>query len=153
MDRSKEWKMTKGVPLYFKANTMKNDYKLWYHFLAARLLFTKYFSDMTKDNAILLYVIVSRTSINVGQLVFNSIVQAIHSPYDGLWYPSLITTLCKKVGVIWERSEVILHPKVPLDVGIIRRFYTHGHSTARGSSSLASRHPPLQQHPQHFSMS
>lgn len=145
--------MNKGMPLSFKASAIKNEYKLCYHFLEVRFLFMKHFSDVTRDKTILLYAIVSRMSINVGQLVLNSIIQAACSPCDGLWFTSLITALCKKLGVIWDRSEEILHPKVPLDVGIMHKFYAHQHLTARGSSSLAPRHRPLQRHLQHFSMS
>ncbi|EOY19052.1 Uncharacterized protein TCM_043710 [Theobroma cacao] len=81
-------------------------------------------------------------SINVRYLVFNSIVQATRSPHDGLWYPSLITTLCKKVGVIWDKSEEILHPKVLLDIGIMHQLYAREHLAGRGSSSSALCHPP-----------
>ncbi|EOY32108.1 Uncharacterized protein TCM_039606 [Theobroma cacao] len=61
-----EWKINKDMLVYFKANAMKNNYKVWYHFLAARLLSMKHLSDVTKYRALLLYAIVSGTSINVG---------------------------------------------------------------------------------------
>ncbi|EOX94212.1 Uncharacterized protein TCM_003712 [Theobroma cacao] len=104
-------KKVRGVPLSFKASAMKDEYKLWYHFLVAQLLLVKHLNDVTRDKAILLHAIIFRMSINVGQVMFNNIVQAAHSPHDALWYPSLITALCKKMGVIRDKMKKSCIPK------------------------------------------
>ncbi|EOY08722.1 Uncharacterized protein TCM_023809 [Theobroma cacao] len=121
---------------------MDNEYKVWYHFLKAKMLPIKHLSDVTKDRAMLLYAIILGKSIDIGQLIFNSIVHTTRSIRDGLWYPSFITGLCKQVGLQWTSNEELLHLIVPLDKGIIHRFHTHEHSTTSGSSSFAPR-PPL----------
>ncbi|EOY31577.1 Uncharacterized protein TCM_038506 [Theobroma cacao] len=81
-------------------------------------------------------------SINVGQVIFTSIFQAARLPHDGLWYPSLITALCKKVGIHWDKNEEILQPKAPLDADIMNWFYDHELLTIGGSSSLVPRRLP-----------
>ncbi|EOY03182.1 Uncharacterized protein TCM_017776 [Theobroma cacao] len=47
---------------------------------------------------------------NVNQCGSNdSIVQAARLPHDGLWFPSLITTLCQKVGEVLPQLHAIHH--------------------------------------------
>ncbi|EOY08969.1 Uncharacterized protein TCM_024271 [Theobroma cacao] len=118
-----EWQVHKGVVISFKANAMDNDYKVWYHFVAMKLLLVKYLSDVTKDRAILLYAIVTKKFIDIGQLIFKNIIMSARSPPNGLWYPSLITALCCQARVVWSPNEELPHPKIPYGGGIIHRFH------------------------------
>ncbi|EOY19076.1 Uncharacterized protein TCM_043746 [Theobroma cacao] len=86
------------------------------------MLPVKHFNDVTKDRAVLLYSIVTRKSIGIGQLIFNNIILTACSPRDGLLYPSLITTLSHQAGVVYSPNKELLHPKIPLDVGIIHKL-------------------------------
>ncbi|EOY21561.1 Uncharacterized protein TCM_013376 [Theobroma cacao] len=118
-----EWKVHRGVPILFKANAMDSDYKVWYHFLTTNMRLVKHLSDVTKDRTVLLYSIATKKSIDIGQLIFNNIIMLAQSPHDGLWYPSLIIAFYCQARVVWSTNEELLHPKIPLDGGIINRFY------------------------------
>ncbi|EOY20461.1 Uncharacterized protein TCM_046328, partial [Theobroma cacao] len=109
------------------------------------MFLVKHLSDVMKDRAILLYVMVTGKSINVGKLIFNNIVHYAISTRDSIWYPSLITALCKQAGVQWSSEEELLHLKAPLGPNIIHRLV----SSAGGSSSFALRSPP---HPTHLTI-
>ncbi|EOY09125.1 Uncharacterized protein TCM_024515 [Theobroma cacao] len=67
----------------------------------------------------------------------------------GLWYPYLIIALCHQARVVWSTNEKLLHPKIPLDGGIINRFYMQEKPTIGGSSSVT---PQPLQHSQNLSM-
>ncbi|EOY21648.1 Uncharacterized protein TCM_013656 [Theobroma cacao] len=56
------------------------------------------------------------------------------------------------VGVQWDSNEELLSPKVPLDAGIISRFYAHEYSVTRGSSSSAPPPPPQPTQPQNLTL-
>ncbi|EOY16729.1 Uncharacterized protein TCM_035608 [Theobroma cacao] len=103
------------------------------------MLLVKHLSNVTKDRAVLLYAILSGKSINIGQLIFNNTIYIARLPKDGLWFPSLITALCKQASVLWTSNKELLHPQVPLDASIIHMFEAQQHSTISGSSSFAPR--------------
>ena len=65
-------------------------------------------SDVTKDRAILLYVILSEKSIDVGNLLFSSIIYSSRTSAAGLYYQSLITALCAKAGVQWNVGDELI---------------------------------------------
>lgn len=135
-----QWKVSKGIPVSFKANALNKFFKVWYHFLTARLLPVKHVSVITKDRAVLLYAMVTGKTINVGKLIFENILHVAGSAKEGIWYLSLITALCKQARVQWSSVEELLHPKVPLDANIVNRLYNY--QPPGGNSSSAPRPPP-----------
>ena len=62
-----QWKMTNGKPVTFLGIGLTRECKAWYYFLGARLMPVRYFSDITKEQAMLLYAIVTETSIDLGK--------------------------------------------------------------------------------------
>ncbi|EOY03108.1 Uncharacterized protein TCM_017575 [Theobroma cacao] len=101
------------------------------------MLLVKHLSDVTKDRVVLLYAIVTGKSIDIRHLNFNKIIMSAHSPHNKLWYPFLITALCYQARVVWSPNEKLLHPKIPLDGGIIHKFHMCEQATIRGSSFAA----------------
>ncbi|EOY32250.1 Uncharacterized protein TCM_039903 [Theobroma cacao] len=104
---------------------MDSDYKVSYHFLATKMILVKHLSNVTEDQVVFLYIIVTEKSIDIGQLIFNNIVMSAQSPRDELCYPSLFSTLCHQAGVVWSTNEELLYLKIPLDGGIINRLKRH----------------------------
>ena len=50
-------------------------------------------------------------SVDVGLVIHRSILNALKIVIVGLPHPHLITELCKRVGVQWEKGEALLHLK------------------------------------------
>lgn len=46
---NREWKLCKGLHLFFKSNKLYGAYKCWFYFIATRLLSIKHVSNITKD--------------------------------------------------------------------------------------------------------
>ncbi|GMN68009.1 hypothetical protein TIFTF001_037068 [Ficus carica] len=118
--------------------------KAWLYFIGAKLMPITHFSDVTKDRAILLYDILSGKSIDVGRLIQQSIKQALRgSTSGGLPHPSLITALCKQVGIPLPIGGEELGTKPEIDHIFISGL--HSRDRGAGPSSYPSRrprHPP-----------
>lgn len=97
--------------------------KAWYYFIYAKLMPTTHVNDVIKDRVVLLYVIVTGKTVDMAQIIQDSITYAIKgSSTIGLPYPSLICGLCKKAKVKWSVDEVIQQPKSLIDQRTINRF-------------------------------
>ena len=79
-------------------------------------------SHITKDRAILLFAIFTNKSIDVGRVLYHQIMQSVRNPTLGLYFPSLITDLCKQAEVIWEGHEIWEGPRHPIDDGVIASY-------------------------------
>ncbi|GMN28238.1 hypothetical protein TIFTF001_041138 [Ficus carica] len=56
------------------------------------------------------------------QFVCAKLMPSVYNPTLGLYFPSLITDLCKQVVVIWEGHEIWEGPRHPIDDGVIARY-------------------------------
>ena len=77
-----------------------------------------HYSDVTVEKAILVYAIVIGLSIDVGWVMFNSIIHTVKHKL-GLYFPSLITQFCMQADVSFSNDKEAQPPKKPLDDGII----------------------------------
>lgn len=69
---------------------------------------TTHVSDVIRDRAVLLYAIVKGKSVDVGQVIQDSITHAIRDSSTGrLPHPSLICGLCKQAKVTWSDDEIL----------------------------------------------
>ncbi|GMN53950.1 hypothetical protein TIFTF001_023091 [Ficus carica] len=99
-----------------------------------------HFSDVTKDQAVILYAILSQKSIDVGKLIQQTIKQALRgSTSGGLPHPSLITALCKQASIPLPIGGEELGTKPEIDHIFISGF--HSMDRGAGSSSDPSRRP------------
>lgn len=65
-----EWKIAKDGSSTFSVSSIQfEEHKAWYYFIVARLMPTTHVSDVTQDQAILLYTIFTRKSTNMGKLL------------------------------------------------------------------------------------
>lgn len=133
------WTLKGTEMLYFSHSELSRFGKAWYYFLCANLMPTTHFTELLRDRAVLLYCIVIGKNIIVGQVIQDSITQAIKGgSTSGLPHPSLICRLCKKTKVTWSDDEFVQQSKVPIDHQIISRFkvWKGGFSDHRGAGYI-----------------
>ncbi|EOX93123.1 Uncharacterized protein TCM_001970 [Theobroma cacao] len=97
---------------------------------------------MSQDQAILIYSIMIGRTIDIGRIVYKTMTHTAQSKCEGLWFPSLITAMCKQAGVHWDASEELLHLKLPIDLNLILR---QSQTFIGGSSSSTHHLSPLDQ--------
>lgn len=77
-------------------------------------------SDVIKSGAFLLFAIFTGKSIDVGRVIYRSIITALRgSSTGGLPHPSFICGLCKNAGVVWGSDEIFEQPKSVVDSNTI----------------------------------
>lgn len=64
-----EWTMRRGDTIKFKTFDLSVTNRVWHSFICARLLLVAHTTDVTNEQAILLYVIATRKSIYVGTVI------------------------------------------------------------------------------------
>ena len=61
-----QWKMSNGEATSVKMSTLTKEAKIWHYFVGVRFMRSSYLNDVTRDQAILIYCIISGKTINVG---------------------------------------------------------------------------------------
>ena len=103
----------------------------------------QHFSDVTAEKAVLIYAILRGMSIDVGRVVFDSIIHTIRNKL-GLYFPSLITQLCLDARVRHGANEEAQYPAKPINDKMI---ITLRHSRVQapdeeGGEAIAPPPPP-----------
>ncbi|KOM47547.1 hypothetical protein LR48_Vigan07g125100 [Vigna angularis] len=90
-----------GQPLHIRRSFLTLVCKYWVAFIHASLSPCSHVSDLTTSRVVLLFFILQGKQINVGRLIAQEINDCAHSTNakSPLGHPSLITHLCKLVGV------------------------------------------------------
>ncbi|EOY13860.1 Uncharacterized protein TCM_032548 [Theobroma cacao] len=107
-------------------------------FCGFKLLPTRHLNDVTKDRAILIHSILMGCKIDIGRVIDKAMTQTTQSKRESLWFPSMITAMCKQAGVNWDAIEGLLHLNLPIDLNLI---LIQPSNSTKGSSS--STHHPL----------
>lgn len=98
-DGKPEWKSTKKQAL--KARSLSRESKVWLAFINASLLPTKHTNSVSLERAALIFSILRHEKINVGNLISKGIHDKVFEVnLRLLWFPSLITELCRASGVV-----------------------------------------------------
>ena len=63
---------------------------------------------------ILLFCLVTSRTIDIGKVIHTSIMATLRNHKYGLYFPSLITMICKNAGVKWDDNETIVWPQNPI---------------------------------------
>ena len=63
-----------GKSVTFPRFGLTKECKAWYYFLGARLMSVRHFSDMTKEQAVILYAIVIEKSIDLLKFLSSHII-------------------------------------------------------------------------------
>lgn len=118
-----EWTLKGTEAIHFSQKELSRYSKAWYYSICAKFLPTTHVSDVIKDRAMLLYAIVTGKTVDMGQVIQDSIIYAIkESSTIKLPHPSLICSLCNKVKVKWSTYEILQQPKSLIDQRTISRF-------------------------------
>ncbi|KAK8930850.1 hypothetical protein KSP39_PZI016805 [Platanthera zijinensis] len=91
-----------------KTNCLSRIAKVWLLFVNASIMPTKHANHISLDKLALLYCIVSGRKIDVGKVIFQMIQsKAREEKVRQLWFPVLITELCRCAGVIPLEGDMV----------------------------------------------
>ena len=89
----------------FPMTTLTLMAKVWYNFLCAKIP-SLHLSTMTKDKTSLLYSMTKEVLFNIETVIERGLIESTHGRCTGvLIHPSMITELCRSVGVPMLDSE------------------------------------------------
>lgn len=126
-----QWKLTdQQEAVLFPTSALSNYGKAWHAFICAKLMPCRHTSDVINRRAALLFCIAQGKSIDVGQVIHDSIDRAIKGGTSGgLPHPSLITGLCRQAGVKWDAEEATQPPLAAIDHSVIKKYKVWGGGT------------------------
>ena len=113
--RKGEWKGNTKTPYESIARgSLTKEAKVWFYSVSSVLMPSKHLSIVRQDEAVLLYAILKGYKINLGRLIEKSILSYQSSNFWGhLPHPAIVTYLCIKGGVTFNRDEEERCPKTP----------------------------------------
>ena len=89
--------------------------KVWYNFLCVKIKPSLHLSIVTKDKTILLYGMTKGFQFDIGTVIERRLIELTHGRcIGGLIHPSLITELCRLVGVPMLDSEEQVQQRPPI---------------------------------------
>ena len=128
------WEGKRSAKTYIKTKCLLKEAKIWYHFLVSRLMPTSHTSDITADRLILLYGLVKGIKFDIGSVLMNEIHNSATTDKYALFFPSLITSLCKHAGVKWSKKDELCPIGPSIDLRAI--------NTMKGWDELQDLPPP-----------
>ena len=85
--------------------------RVWHYFVLARMMLSTDVNDVSKEQALLLYVIMHNILFNVDSIIYSSILHGIKIINVGFSFPSLIIDFCANIGVQYANREKLIQPK------------------------------------------
>ena len=101
------WKRASHDSMTFPHTFLKPDPSLWYHFLKFWLMPSTHNHVIHRERAARLYCIVEGLTFNVGVVIKQQIGICAGHNSGGLWFPFLITQLCRAHNVQVMRASCI----------------------------------------------
>ena len=86
-------------------------------FLCVKIKPSLHLSTVTKDKTILIYAMTKGVQFDIGIVIERGLIESTHECYTGtMIHPSLITRLCRSVGVpmLDSKEQVQQHLPIPL---------------------------------------
>ena len=134
--------MTNGLGQWQRTKTIRNAYidrgdlieanKVWLYFVNYVLTPSKHVSIVRQDHAILLYALVKGCCLNVGKIVEQSILDYAENNFSGnIPNPTLITLLCIKGGVTFNKTEEKCPRASHLTLTRVLKTLAHGEEVKR----------------------
>ncbi|KAI9101414.1 hypothetical protein K1719_023896 [Acacia pycnantha] len=117
-----EWQVTKEGSYNLKCSRFRPEARIWFHFLCHQLLPTLYTQTISRDRAFLLYCLLEGNQIDVDVLIYEELFAALKSTTGNLWFPALITELCRNAEVIFDTSEERENLPSPISVIVVQRI-------------------------------
>ncbi|KAF7841504.1 hypothetical protein G2W53_003802 [Senna tora] len=107
-------------PLKLFLMNLKDVVSLWQHFICAHIIPGGNTSVVTKERAFLLYCIVTGQHVDVAEIMINQVVQVAEKSNPTLFFPCLITALCKKSHVKFPDTDALMSKKWALNLAKIK---------------------------------
>ncbi|GMN66801.1 hypothetical protein TIFTF001_035868 [Ficus carica] len=120
--RGTEWTKSAHGSISLSRRSLKPGPMIWNHFFKSRRMPSTHDHTVNKDRAILLFAIVEGRKINVGDVISEQIGVCAGRQSGGLWFPSLITSLCLAQCVEVSSEEKKLKPSGPITMTVITRI-------------------------------
>ncbi|PIM97902.1 hypothetical protein CDL12_29623 [Handroanthus impetiginosus] len=94
-----QWTLSRlNEPIHFPRTTLIFAADNWLRFVSARLLPSSHTSEVTRERAVMIYVILTDVPFDIDHFLHRSILKsAMGGLTVGLYHPSLITELCDKL--------------------------------------------------------
>ncbi|PON70375.1 hypothetical protein PanWU01x14_080440 [Parasponia andersonii] len=104
-----EWNVSSQGAYTCLRSSLNPPAKVWYHFLKSRLLPTTHGKTVSKEHVSLLYSMLTGKSINVGRMIHREICACAARKSGALFFPSLITSMCRNTRAPYLVNEEKLH--------------------------------------------
>ncbi|KAI9091619.1 hypothetical protein K1719_028062 [Acacia pycnantha] len=114
--------VTKEGSYNLKCSRFRPEARVWFHFLYHRLLPTLHTQTISRERAFLLYCLLEGKQIDVDALIYEELFTALKSTTGNLWFPALITELCRYAEVIFDASEERDVLPSPISVTVVQRI-------------------------------
>ncbi|KAL3831139.1 hypothetical protein ACJIZ3_019941 [Penstemon smallii] len=90
--------------------------KIWFAFIASRLMPTTHYTKISEDKARLIYSLMKGHTVDIGGLLFKGLIRnATKEGAQTFWFPSLIFRLCIQAGVQRGDGVGMVKLKNPFD--------------------------------------
>ena len=116
------WTRASRGSMTFPHTSLKPGPLLWYHFLRFRLMPSTHDHVIHRERVVLLYCIVEGLIINVGSIIKQQIGVCASHNSGTLWFPCLISQLCRAYDVNIDESEPHQQPSAPITTAAISRI-------------------------------
>lgn len=100
-----QWRYSTKGALAVNKTTLRNEVKVWYHFLISRLMPSTHGQTINGERLALLDTIISTRPLNVGKIIEQKMRQCAAKRKGCLLFPALITKLCEDSGVPNQAGE------------------------------------------------
>lgn len=101
-----EW--TRKYKQGLTSTCLTREAKVWLLYINAGILPTKHLNNVSLDRLSIMYCIFKNIQVDVGKIIHESIkAKAKEEKAKYLWFPTLITELCRNAGVPIEEEEVV----------------------------------------------
>ena len=95
--------------------------KVWNNFLCVKIKPSLHPSTVTKDKTILLYAMIKGFQFDIGTVIECGLIESTHERCTGaLIHPSLITELCRSVGVPMLDSKEQVEQRLPIPLSRVK---------------------------------
>ncbi|KAL1078387.1 hypothetical protein V6Z11_D10G156900 [Gossypium hirsutum] len=101
-----EWKYhaSTNISVSFHQAIMFPEAKMWIQFVCTRIVLTLNVSNVNVFRVVLVYAIFQK-KICVGKWIHQNMRRCISSQKVGVFFPHLVTALCKKAGVLMTSTK------------------------------------------------
>ncbi|MBA0701798.1 hypothetical protein Goari_022574 [Gossypium aridum] len=97
--------------------------KMWMKFVYSRIWLIREMSEINPIQAIITYRILQKKQICIGTWIYKNLVDCARNLGKGIFFPHLISKLCKRVGVPIERMDKTMNPpRKLLDNDLFKQF-------------------------------